>query len=566
MIRRFGKYNLQQLEQMKQDLNIQMPLNKLIFCQSYYRATEKRDPAIEELQFLDLFSKDSEVSPLSIAPTELLTNETFVASTYADMMSKRYEMRPDAKLPCSLHELMHLANTYLERVGKNVSMPSEAVCSLEKRSTPYTRMGESTVLEKSAELGLRVLQGPHHTLQTGDLLLLLRPLLRSTVNQNAIPLGSLLDTLAFASQIKQMRTVGKRGLLAELLSIISGATIEPDRLSQTGEPIPLSMLATAYEGDLLVRIARESYPTFAKAAYEAGIFAAAFATVGNDTRVTFIRPRGTTFSLQSRFLRLLFPLRPVSVRLGNEHLDTETPISHTPYIETCDAQSQTATVGRSLISAASVAPTKSFYRNALDTALATVLTLALSGCDYANQRLAVSLEIPQNTDAPHVAGACISMILGVYRLQAELAIPAVSIRLDCDPARTYPSLQTFAIAGGTAIPTQFTAAGNHVYCISPATTPDGLPDFSDLRRLLTLLTALRRGGILQSARVICHEEITDAIHAMTSPTLGCLTSGKELFSAGAFPVGVLIETNQRIDATRIGETTSRNPVAVSEVH
>jgi hypothetical protein len=147
MIRRFGKYNLQQLEQMKQDLNIQMPLNKLIFCQSYYRATEKRDPAIEELQFLDLFSKDSEVSPLSIAPTELLTNETFVASTYADMMSKRYEMRPDAKLPCSLHELMHLANTYLERVGKNVSMPSEAVCSLEKRSTPYTRMGESTVLE-----------------------------------------------------------------------------------------------------------------------------------------------------------------------------------------------------------------------------------------------------------------------------------------------------------------------------------------------------------------------------------------------------------------------------------
>jgi hypothetical protein len=65
--------------------------------------------------------------------------------------------------------------------------------------------------------------------------------------------------------------------------------------------------------------------------------------------------------------------------------------------------------------------------------------------------------------------------------------------------------------------------------------------------------------------VICHEEITDAIHAMKSPTLGCLTSGKELFSAGAFPVGVLIETNQRIDATRIGETTARNPVAVSEV-
>ena len=555
MIRRFGAYNPQQLEQMKRDLNIKMPMNKLSFCASYYRTVEKRDPSIEELQFLDLFSRDSESSPLSIAPTELLTNDTFVAKTYADLMAKRYELNPDAKTPCTLFEMMNLATAYLERAGKDAT-PSGLVCSLEKRDTPYTKLGNSAVLEKNASVGLRVLPKTSLPLLTGDLLLLLRPLAKSA--QRIRPLGAFLDSPALASQIKQLRTVGKRGLFAELLSLTSCATVEPDRLSQTGEPLPLSMLVTAFEGDLLVRISRESYPAFAKATYELGIFAAAFATVGNGTRITVVRPRGTTFSLQTRFLRMLFPLRPVSVKLGNERTDTLTPISHAPYIASQNDLMQTASVGTAMISAASAAPTKSFFRNALDTALATVLTLAVSGCDYADQRLSVSMEIPQNTDDTHVAGDCISTLLGVYRLQAELAMPAASIRLDCDPSLRHPTLQVFAVSHGNACPASFTAAGNHVYCLSPATTPDGLPDFDDLRRLLTLLTALRQNGILRSARVLCHEEISDAIRAMMSEKLGCLTSGKELFATDSLPIGVLIETSEPIDGTRVGTVTARN--------
>lgn len=562
MIRRFGSYNLQQLEQMKQDLHVQMPLNKLIFCASYYRTVEKRDPSIEELQFLDLFSRGSEKSSLSIAPTELLTNDAFVAKTYADLMAKRHELNPDAKTPCTLYEMMELATAYLERAGKE-SAPSGLVCSIEKRNTPYTKLGNSTVLEKRASVGLRVLPKKDLPLLKGDLLLLLRPLITRTA-KSSIPPVALLDLPAFASQIKQIRTVGKRGLFAEVLSVASCATIEPDRLSQTGEPIPLSMLVTAFEGDLLVRVSREDYPDFAKAAYELGLFAAAFATVGNGTSITVVRPRGTTFTLQTSFLKRLFPLRPVSVRLGNERSDTETPVSHTAHTESSCADLPTASVGTALISAASVAPTQSFFCNALDTTLAAVLTLAVSGCDYADQRLSVSVQLPQSTDDSYVAGACVSTILGVYRLQAELAMPTASIRLDYDPTLDYPTLQVFSVSRGNAVPASFTAAGNPVYCIAPAATDDGLPDFSDLRRLLTHLTALRKKGVVQSARVLCHEEIADALQSMMTAEFGCLTGGKELFSMGALPIGVLIETTEKLDATRIGTVTARNTTTDTE--
>lgn len=566
MIRRFGTYTPQQLEQMKQDLGIRMKSPKLTFCASYYRITEKRDPSIEELQFLDHFTNDSDFSPLSIAPTELFTNDAFVANTYADVMAKRHELMPDAKTPCTLSEMMHLASTYLERAGKDAA-PSGLLCSVEKRRTPYTNLSGTTVSLTDSDFCLRILAKQPQPLCTGDLLLLLRPLSKHSVTDPDAPMEKLLTSPALTAQIKQMRRVGKRGLFAEVMSLTSCATVEPERLSETGEPIPLSMLVDAYEGDLLVRVSRESYPDFTKTAYEMGVRAAAFAMVTSGTRITVVRPEGLTFSLESRFLRSLFPLRPVSARLGNEHDAKQAPISHTPraamackYLHTAVQKHarQTASVGSAVCTAASVAPTQGFFRNALDTALTTVLTLAAAGCDYPAQRLAISMEIPQNSTDPDVAGACISTLLGVYRLQAELALPAASIRLECDPSLAYPRLHTFALAHGNACPTGFTAAGNHVYCLAPATTADGIPDFDDLRRLLTCLASLRQKGILQSARVLCREAVTDGIRAMTDAHFGCLTPGNEVIAANVLPLGILIETTEEIAGTKIGTVTSRN--------
>ena len=53
----FGSYTPQQLEQVKKDFKLTLPLSKLQLCSNYFKKQEKRDPAIEELLLLDLFYK-----------------------------------------------------------------------------------------------------------------------------------------------------------------------------------------------------------------------------------------------------------------------------------------------------------------------------------------------------------------------------------------------------------------------------------------------------------------------------------------------------------------------------
>ena len=572
LVRRFGSYTLQQMEMMKRDLEIRMPMNRLAFCASYYRNTEKRDPSIEELQFIDLLTQGAEVALPSMAPSELLTNDAFIAETYADMMNKRRAVWSNTVAPCTLSEMTVLANTYLERVGKDLSH-AEYLCSIEKRNTPYAKFGTDTVCAPNASTGLRVLHRSAGASCAGDLLLLLRPYVHTPLEE------SNLDSLLASPQgacVKHLRRVGSQGLFIELLSMVSCATLEPDRLATAGEPIPLSMLISAYHGDVIVRISRDGYADFAKTAYELGIRVSPFATVGHGTRIRILRSRGQSFSLESQFLRSLFPAMPFSARLENEHTDVETPIDHAPactpgcaYLHTDSIvhEPQTASIDSFLIASASVAPKQSFFRNALDTVLAAVTTLAVSGCDYPDQRLAISLELPERTSSATELGAGVSSILGIYRAQAELAIPAASVKLDHNSALSTPVLQVFSTAKGTPCPTGFTAAGNNVYCLAPATRPDGLPDFNNLRLLLTRLTVLRNRGVIRSARVFCHEAVTDVLRSMTDENFGCLTSGKELIAADVLPLGVLVECSDTLDATKIGTVTAREPIAsIAEEH
>lgn len=565
MIRSFGSYTVQQLDQMKRDLSIRMPMPKLAFCASYYRS-EKRDPSIAELEFLDRLSERAENAALSIAPTELLTNDAFVAKTYADVMKKRHELNPDAKNPCTLSEMARLAGAYLERIGKKEASDN-LLCALQKNHNPYAKHMNQVVSLPDSDVRLCVLPKGTQSPAVGDLLLLVRPASKHSVSNCDAPIEKLLNTPDLTAQIKQLRTVGAYGLFTEVLNLTSSATVEPDRLSETGEPIPLSMLLDAYEGDLLVRISRDRYPDFAKGAYALGVRATAFAVVTNGTAITVVRPKAHTFTLQTRFLRALFPLHPVSARLGNERDGVLAPIAHTMrptaecaylHADSPLEESQTATVGSAVCAVASVAPTQCFFRNALDTALSTVLTLAASGCDYTEQTLAFALGLPRDCTAPAVAaGNAISTVLGLYRLQAELALSATAIHLDCSDAQNTPTLHVFSVSRGTPCPSAFTAAGNHVYCLAPAVTDGGIPDFQSLRGLLTQLTALRKSGVLQSARVLCREAVTDAIRTMSSERFGCLTRGNEVIAADVLPIGILIETSTEIPAAKIGVVTAR---------
>ena len=561
-VRGFCGYTPQIMEQMKHDLNIGMSLQALLYCATYYRTQEKRDPFIEELKMLDRFVAAQPASATFFAPTELLTNDHFVAETYADMMQKRRILNPNAKHPCTVAEAFTIADAYLERAGKSRTLPSLLSLTEEQKNHPFAAAESNCAVSPSAAFRFRVLPKGTASLEGGDLLVLLLPTSQNRKERYGVSVSDLFNTPAATGLMKRIYTVSESGLLGTLLDIAEGVWIDPSRLASCGEDVPFTMLSDFYAGDCLVRIASKHYEALYKKAQTNGIRAIAFASVANGTKFSFAYGHEVLFTLESDFLRSLFPLRPITARLADEHSTEMAKIARVPigstscsYIQSKvnDKKQDTYSLTHALCASACSAPRSSFFRNALDTLLVPVLSLAAAGCDFTVQRLALGLELPQSYSDPTIAGECLSAILGIYRVQTELAIPSSSSTILTKAELSHPRITAFALANtAPPAPAEFTVAGNRVYCLAPETQENGLPVFASVRKLLELLTSLRRKGVLQSAHIICHESITDGNRSMNTSKLRCRLLDDTIAADGALPLAILIETTEEIAATQIG--------------
>ena len=572
-IRNFSSYTPQQLEQMKQDLNIRMPLQKLAFCATYFQKQEKRDPSIAELQFLDSFSEKFKNAPSAIAPIELLTNDDFVAETYADMMQKRNSLHPNAKIPCTFSEAFGLASNYLVRAGKDVSLPNTLVYTEELRPSAPVGKENHLIVARDTRFGIRLIKKKKHSLNDGDLLILLTADATISPTQYGEALSHFLNTPELTEQIKQIRTVGANGLLQEVLQMSDGANISLLRLARMGEPMPLSMLTDAYVGDCVIRIASNQYKQIENAIRPLGLRPLAFANATKNGRITAAQDATRSFSWSTDFLRALHPVNGISVELANERTGTPAPITHTPvtpdtcaYLSQTENSLETETLGcnDTLVAAATCRPEGAFFQNAFDTALANVIKLAAAGCPFTEQRLAIVLDLPKTINTPLTAGEGMSAILGLYRLQTELGIPMCAGRIYNTSKTAHPEITVYTLADGAPCPSCFQKANDHIYCIAPALQANGLPNFRELRKLLTFLTDLRRRNVLQSVRLICRESVTTALASMRSEKLSCRMTGDVWAADGNIPLAILLETTEAIDAKQVGIVTERDSASTQK--
>ena len=567
-VRGFISYTPQIMEQMKKDLDVSMSLSQLLYCASYYRTCQKRDPFIEELKMLDRFIATAPISPASLAPTEILTNEAFAAETYADLMQKRRTLNPNAKYPCTLAEAFEAANLYLERVGKSRVLPSTSPL-LESQSFQALSGAENTcVTASNASFRLKILNKKPSALEERDLFLLLLPASEERGLEHGTAVGTLFKNPSAASVMKQVITVKEGGLLRTLLDHSEGLWIDPSRLSRAGEPVPLSLLCGTYVGEYTVRVAQKDYESFYKTATACGIRVFAFASVTNGNEYTFVRGNTVRFSLASDFLRSLFPIRPFQATLKNEERTATAPISRQPlsvntcsylYCENGTSVSEAVLSKNTLCAVAVCRPEASFFRNALDTALSAVMTLAVSGYDHTEQHMALGLELPQQISDPVLAGENLSAILGIYRLQTELAIPATVTSIAYKENIQHPELTVFTMANAAQpCPARFSKEGNKIFCITPDLQTNGLPDFASLRTLLEFVASLRKRNILQSAKILCRESVTDGILSMSTDSHACFITGEAVVSDGALPLAILLETTESIPAKQVGTVMHRN--------
>ncbi len=566
LIKNFRSYQVPQLEQMKKDLNLKMPVQALQFASSYYRTKAKRDPQIDELMLWDHFFAQMSSDASAIAPTELLTNDAFVAQTYADLMKKRELCHQSIKAPCGFGEALQTITEYLDRIGKHTD-PTASLPLLEDRTAfSLSNAEENTLLPLGSDFRIRVLSHQTKKQETDDCIVMLTQGEKQSAGDYHCALGAFLNASAVTDQITSLKTVDRCGLIKAVLSISAGAWINLSCLSKTGESVPLSLLTDGYEGTYIARVPKESLKDLYRFASLKGVHVLYFADVLAQPMLKITRVNKETFFVDASFVRALPLLRPVSAHLASEDPTSPLCITHSagalidnPYLSfpATAPKTQAIPIKDLLVANASSKTSNNFFLNALYTTLVPVCVLALCGCDYSKQALSIGINLPTEAYRDPLVGEACATILGIYRAQAELALTAHSNQLIAKGNAEHPQATVFASAPKQSpLPNSLQTVGNRIYLVSVPTDENGLPVFIALRKLLNEITVWAKAKKLQSGSVILGQSPTDALAQMSKNGLMCHITDQKIAGEGPLSLAFLIESQEELPLCEIGTVQS----------
>lgn len=568
----FRNYTPEQVERLREAWNLSMSADLLTFCVNHYRTQELRDPYVDELCMLDQLSGILEEGIGSLCLSDFHTNDEFVAETYADLTTKRRSVNPHATYPLTLTEAVKTANAYLSAVGtpyylNGFSPLPEYIDEIESYSS------EACVKTPESAFRLRVLPTLEGSLLTGDLLLLVEP----AQGQTRLQFGRLIEELLANDKIIDalhgIYKVNDGGILSALLENVSAARINLAAFSAWEEPMPMTVMTNQHGGARILRIHANNYSEVVTLLREYGASPVLFGQITNDDRYTFMRgTQNVSVEIKPQFLRILFHYKPLRIRLRNEYelapCEVNTQLMRDircRYINDTSGNASPANVRGILTAVASSSPTSAFFKSALYTTLIPVVTLAAAGVDYAKQALSIGLTFPADYTDPTVAGEAMSTVLGIYRVQTELGIAAQGLSVQTDKEVLHPSVTAFALSDAVDFSSSFTEAGNFVYCITPNFRESGLPDFRSLRTLLDRLSTLVTSDVIVSAKAFATQSITDAIRSMNGKVC-CRLTDLSVACEDALPLGILVESKQRLGWREIGVTQLSKTDAAEELH
>ncbi len=119
----FIKMSKEQLESFRVDLELAMSLEDLVFCQRYFKDTEKRDPTITEIKMIDTYWSDhcrhttflTKIEDIDI-PDGIYTNS--IKNAYNEYLKSRDYVYEEYKKDISLMDIATIAMKELKKRGK----------------------------------------------------------------------------------------------------------------------------------------------------------------------------------------------------------------------------------------------------------------------------------------------------------------------------------------------------------------------------------------------------------------------------------------------------------------
>ena len=548
MIRDFGNMSMAQAEALRARFSLSMSPDTLLFCGIHYKERLGRDPFVDELKMLDMLTAAQRKSGDSQALTEFLTNDAFVAKTYADMLKMRNKLHPEVYHPITLTDAANVANEY---------------CTTKRKKKSNSNIHPHL---ENAPYRLHLLQLSDSAPCVGDTLVLLSPAKQDSQDEFYHKATALLQNRELMQFVKTVASIGHGGILPELLTQATGVHIYLPALAFDKEPIPATVLCNRFFKCKILRLAPQHWSKVSTLLKNSGVRATPFATVLEKEKFVFARDKQTAFEIETSFLHSLRSYETIRAKLPSESSRmTLSPSLHYvwnkafPFL-TSDNATQIGEVTQNGVGtcvSATATTAGSYYKTAIWSILAPTMALCACGIPYSKQELAIALDIPKDLSHDAVAGKCMSTVLGLFRAQTELKLAAKGGTLiDRNKDVSVPSIFVWAAAkNAKKLPNTFTTKGSSIYAVTPKFDFDGLPVFSDMRKKLNAIAKLANKGKILSFRVLSGETITDGICKMSS-AYTCEKDDKAILTETKLPLCILIESNNRLPWRCVGKVVS----------
>ncbi len=216
------------------------------------------------------------------------------------------------------------------------------------------------------------------------------------------------------------------------------------------------------------------------------------------------------------------------------------------------------------------------YHGAMYAVIHSVAKAVAMGADYRNIRLTFQEYFEKLNKEPEKWGKALSALLGAYKVQHELNVPAIggkdSMSGTFKDMNVPPTLISFAVSAADVnniISPEFKKAGSKVLLVSIKKDDNLIPDFEDIKNKYGILHDAISNKKVLSAHTVGYGGVAAAISKMTlgnqigfKASYDMIMDKKEWFSSSYGDI--ILEADEAIIGTEIGVTSSDKEISLSE--
>lgn len=538
----FCKASAEELEAIKYFYGLQMDTSALLAVQKHFYTLELRDPTADELALLDSFYHFNRKNVNNTRINSVRSSDKNVGDAFADIVKKLEALDGQRRAAYSYSELLGVSQRALGYFKDTVNYklpvayctPSPLLSAMnDVRAKDHVSVScngfDFTVSDQLESVPDK---NTYNVCDSDHFVFFCKSEENDSLENMIFKFK---NTLGNTVLIKKVLKTDETGIIGAVLRSADGAFLNLSMLASLPYSFSPRNLSVGLPSECAVAVVSElSIVNTVNSAQRFGLTAIPFGRPTKAKRLTITYGYGAPISIASDFIRSL-----ASTKL--EQADVP-KLDGKEYSETFYAESKPENYvahvsGEKLVSAVSLE--SGGFVGAAETLIYGVSKLVSFGVEPTNMISTVSV----NTNT-YSNGEILSRITGIYRVRAELSLASSN---DCTVnGNTSGALCSLITAKCPKLPKPSHVAANdggNVYLLYPRMSDDGLPKFSDLRRLFEYVISLIGSNKAISVRAVGVKGLKQCLDDMGYTDVNLPENAEKLAVCGSF----VLESQESIE-------------------